>query len=72
MWIPSRRFRSGDFAISRSATGILLHPSFGVDVDEAFEIQGHVIRFLTIDLSEGGEPLDVQLTRVVEESYDFS
>ena len=39
-----------------SATGILLHPATGRDVDEAVTIQGHQIRFVTVDLSnESGE-----------------
>jgi 5-methylcytosine-specific restriction enzyme subunit McrC len=33
-----------------TAEGLLLHPSVGFDVDEAVRIQGHNIRFATLDL----------------------
>lgn len=34
------------------ATGILLHPAVGKHIDERVVIQGHEIRFITVDLSE--------------------
>lgn len=34
------------------ATGILLHPAVGKQFDESVSIQGHEIRFITVDLSE--------------------
>ncbi len=37
--------------LSNRSTGILLHPSVGMDYDEAVELQGHIIRFMTIDLT---------------------
>jgi 5-methylcytosine-specific restriction enzyme subunit McrC len=40
------------------ATGILLHPAIGKHFDEAVTIQGHEIRFVTVDLSE--EPAEVR------------
>ncbi|MFZ1416572.1 MAG: hypothetical protein WAS73_18650 [Defluviicoccus sp.] len=36
--------------LSRAATGILLHPTVGGEVDEAVGIQGHELRFATVDL----------------------
>ena len=36
---------------SVDAAGLLLHPSVGCDVDEAATIQGHRIRFATVDLA---------------------
>ena len=36
---------------SLNASGLLLHPSVGRDVDEAATIQGHWIRFATVDLT---------------------
>jgi len=36
---------------SINSTGILLHPSIGEDIDEAVTIQGHRLRFMTVDLS---------------------
>ncbi len=37
--------------LSVTASGLLLHPSVGEEVDEAVTIQGHRIRFATIDLT---------------------
>jgi len=31
--------------------GVLLHPSVGTDFDESVELQGHIIRFMTVDLT---------------------
>ena len=31
--------------------GMLLYPAIGFDVDEAAELQGHLVRFATIDLA---------------------
>lgn len=36
---------------SLSSEGMLLHPAIGLDVDEAAEMQGHIIRFATINLA---------------------
>jgi 5-methylcytosine-specific restriction enzyme subunit McrC len=38
-------------SIADSATGMLLHPSVGDEVDETVGIQGHAIRFATVDLT---------------------
>ena len=37
--------------LSLTASGMLLHPSVGQEVDEAATIQGHRIRFATVDLA---------------------
>ncbi len=37
--------------LSLTASGLLLHPSVGQEVDEAATIQGHRIRFATVDLA---------------------
>ena len=37
--------------LSMNASGMLLHPSVGGDVDEAATIQGHRLRFATVDLA---------------------
>ncbi|NIE63143.1 5-methylcytosine-specific restriction endonuclease system specificity protein McrC [Burkholderia sp. Ax-1719] len=42
------------------AEGILLHPSLGEHVDEACSVQGHRLRFTTVDL--GGEPATIGAT----------
>jgi 5-methylcytosine-specific restriction enzyme subunit McrC len=41
---------SGDLR-SMSAEGILLHPAIDIDVDESVTIQGHRIRFVTVNLA---------------------
>ena len=38
-------------SLSMNASGMLLHPSVDGDVDEAATIQGHRIRFATVDLA---------------------
>ncbi len=47
------------------ATGILLHPAIGKHLDEAVTIQGHEIRFITVDLSEGPEVIRRALREIV-------
>lgn len=37
---------------SLTSEGMLLYPAIGVDVDEAVELQGHKLRFATINLAE--------------------
>lgn len=43
------------------AEGVLLHPSLGNMIDETVEIQGHKIRFTTVDLSASAEEIKSQL-----------
>lgn len=45
-------------ALADSASGLLLHPSIGEEVDETVVIQGHSIRFATIDLATS--PSDIR------------
>jgi 5-methylcytosine-specific restriction enzyme subunit McrC len=40
----------GDGRAARAA-GLLLHPAIDSEVDESVEIQGHSIRFATVDLA---------------------
>jgi 5-methylcytosine-specific restriction enzyme subunit McrC len=47
------------------ATGILLHPAIGSDIDEAVTLQGHQIRFVTVDLSETPEVIRRTLREIV-------
>ena len=44
--------------LAENASGLLLHPSVGEMIDESVEIQGHVIRFATVDLT--GEPAEIR------------
>ena len=42
---------------SNSASGMLLHPAIDRHVDESVTIQGHQIRFVTVDLSAKPESI---------------
>jgi len=52
--------------LADKATGILLHPSIGSMLDESVVIQGHEIRFATIDLSAETKLIRHQLLQIVE------
>ena len=47
--------------------GLLLHPSVGEDIDEAVRIQGHLIRFATVDLTADSQDIRTGLLRVAQE-----
>ena len=47
------------------AEGLLLHPSVGREVDETAVIQGHPIRFATVDLAGTGTAIRQRLLKVV-------
>ena len=47
--------------LADSAEGLLLHPAIGETVDEAITIQGHGIRFATVDLTAETEAIRRQL-----------
>ncbi len=49
----------------RTAAGVLLYPSLGADYDEAATIQGHEIRFATVDLAADSRTIRQQLLRIV-------
>lgn len=49
------------------AEGLLLHPSVSGRLDEAVRIQGHIIRFVTVNLADGPEDLRKDLLRAVEQ-----
>ena len=51
----------------RTATGVLLYPSLGEDYDEAATIQGHRIRFATVNLATDAQTIRKQLLRIVNE-----
>lgn len=50
--------------LSANASGLLLHPSVGDMVDEAVVIQGHEIRFATVDLGAKATKIRQQLLNV--------
>ena len=47
--------------LADSAEGLLLHPAIGETVDEAIIIQGHRIRFATVDLASDSAAIRAQL-----------
>ena len=47
--------------------GLLLHPSVGEDIDEAVRIQGHLLRFATVDLTADSQNIRTGLLRVAQE-----
>ena len=50
------------------ASGLLLHPSIGETVDETVVIQGHRIRFATVDLTAAAVEVRSQLLQMCEPS----
>ena len=56
--------------IADRAEGLLLHPSVGGSVDETAVIQGHAIRFATVDLAAPSATIRRQLLKVVEPPLD--
>ena len=48
------------------SSGMLLHPSVGVDIDEAVTIQGHRIRFATVDLATDSRSIRNRLLSLVD------
>ncbi len=53
-------------ALDDRAEGLLLYPSVGVDVDESVHIQGHRIRFATVDLTASPMEVRRRLLQVTE------
>jgi 5-methylcytosine-specific restriction enzyme subunit McrC len=56
---------SGD-SLDKTSTGILLHPEIGKSLDEMFSTMGHVIRFLTVDLTASTKDIKNQLLKVID------
>ena len=60
------RSQENDYdALSRYSAGVLLYPSLGVNYDESATIQGHRIRFATVDLAADTQTIRKQLLRIV-------
>ncbi len=57
--------------LSTNASGLLLHPAVGVMVDESVVIQGHKIRFATVDLGGKASQIRDRLLYIVK-SFDES
>lgn len=58
----------GDAAADR-ASGVLLHPAVGETVDEAVMIQGHEMRFATVDLTASAREIRAQLLRLCQPTF---
>jgi 5-methylcytosine-specific restriction enzyme subunit McrC len=54
----------GTDQMADNASGVLLHPSVGDAVDETAVIQGHAIRFATVDLTAPTHEIRAQLLRI--------
>ena len=55
----------GDSLADR-ASGLLLHPSVGTDMDESAGFQGHRIRFATVDLTAEATDIRQRLLQVIQ------
>jgi len=56
---------NGD-SLADNASGLLLHPSVGDTINESVLIQGHKIRFATVDLGAPASEIRAQLLQVLE------
>ena len=56
-----------DDPLSLNAAGVLLYPSINADYDEAAIIQGHEIRFATVNLAADSRTIRCQLLRIVDD-----
>jgi len=65
------QFGRGD-RLADSASGLLLHPAIGVMVDETVVIQGHSIRFATVDLSASSMDMRSQLMSLTKSDHSFA
>lgn len=52
--------------LSLTSTGMLLHPSVGVNYNESVSIQGHDLRFCTVDLTLSSGEISQQLLDIIE------
>jgi 5-methylcytosine-specific restriction enzyme subunit McrC len=52
--------------LSDNASGLLLHPAIGEEVDESVVIQGHHIRFATVDLTASAADIRARLLMLCE------
>lgn len=59
-----------DDTLADCASGLLLHPSIGQMVDETVVIQGHHIRFATVDLTASANEIRAQLLSFFRESEE--
>ena len=57
--------------LSLTASGMLLHPTVGGEVDEAATIQGHRIRFATVDLAAEGRDIRNRLMSLALDGWQL-
>ena len=57
--------------LTDGAEGLLLHPSVGENVDETVVIQGHHIRFMTVDLTASTSAIREGLLSVISSTSYF-
>ena len=65
MYAYLRSQERSDDPLALNASGLLLHPAVGRHVDEEATIQGHRIRFATVDLAADGPAIRRRLLAVV-------
>jgi len=63
-YLRSQEGRGNPFA--DRASGLILHPSVGTDMDESAEFQGHRIRFATVDLTTEAIDIRQRLLQVIQ------
>ena len=66
-YLRSQERRSEPLTLTSS--GMLLHPSVGEELDEAVTIQGHRIRFATVDLSADSLSIRTRLLSLVMDGW---
>ena len=55
-------------SLSEKSYGLLLHPTVDEDVDERVMIQGHVIKFATVNLTASAKEIRDRLISVVDQN----
>lgn len=55
--------------LANGAAGMLLHPSVGEMVDEVVEMQGHELRFSTVDLAADAKQIRSRLLNLISAHY---
>jgi 5-methylcytosine-specific restriction enzyme subunit McrC len=58
----------GDAPWADTAAGLLLHPTIATDVDESVRIQGHQLRFATVDLTASHAALRARLLELLPQA----
>jgi len=61
-----------DDPLSLNSSGLLLHPAVGEDVDESVVIQGHRIRFATVDLAADSTAIRARLIDLANDTATSS